>query len=114
MHGLGIVGQFSENLTLQRLTCAPRQETGRTAAGFADFVHLSGCKGKILICNGTFCGSHDDVINIHGTHLKITEKVGCNVCVVRFMHPQTYRFNAFYPGDHVDFIRNMPDVLPLI
>ncbi|CAH1192981.1 Alpha-1,3-galactosidase A [Paenibacillus allorhizoplanae] len=104
MHGLGVVAQFSENITLQQITCEPRRGTGRTAAAFADFVHVSGCKGKVGIYNSKFSGSHDDVINVHGTHLKIMEMVGDKACVVRFMHHQTYGFDAFYPGDHVDFI----------
>lgn len=106
MHGLGLVAQFSKHLTFRELICAPRQETERTAAAFADFVHLSGCQGKIGIYNSVFCGSHDDVINVHGTHLKIVEKLGDQECVVRFMHHQTYGFDAFYPGDCVDFIHH--------
>ncbi|TFE25557.1 right-handed parallel beta-helix repeat-containing protein [Cohnella luojiensis] len=105
MHGLGIVGQFSEDLAFNRLDLSPRPETGRTVAAFADFVHLSGCRGKVSITGGRFVGAHDDVINVHGTHLKIVGSPTPNQLVIRFMHPQTYGFEAFFPGDEIEMIR---------
>ena len=36
----GIVGQYSENLTYEKLYCAPEWGSGRTCAGFADFVQM--------------------------------------------------------------------------
>jgi hypothetical protein len=105
MHGLGLVGQSSENLSFHRLDLSPRAETGRTVAAFADFVHLSGCRGKISITDSFFAGAHDDVINVHGTHLAIVDRPSDNQVRVRFMHHQTYGFAAFDPGDEVEFVR---------
>ncbi|MEK8130546.1 right-handed parallel beta-helix repeat-containing protein [Paenibacillus filicis] len=105
MHGLGIVGQSSEDISFNRLELAPRAVTGRTVASFADFVHLSGCKGKISVTNSSFAGAHDDVINVHGIHLAIVGRPSNNQLVVRFMHHQTYGFAAFDPGDEVEFVR---------
>ncbi|WP_214629487.1 right-handed parallel beta-helix repeat-containing protein [Paenibacillus agaridevorans] len=104
MHGLGIVGQFSENLMFERLRLAPDPSSGRTAAAFADFVHLSGIKGKISIVDSVFEGAHDDAINVHGTHLRIVEVLDGRRIRVRFMHPQSYGFSASHPGDEIDFI----------
>lgn len=106
LHGLGVVGQFSENLTFRRINLSPRTETGRTVAGFADFVHMSGCRGKITVADSYFAGSHDDPVNVHGTYLRIVERPAANVVKVRFMHPQTYGFLAFHPGDEIDFVRS--------
>ncbi|GGG68425.1 alpha-1,3-galactosidase-related protein [Paenibacillus radicis (ex Gao et al. 2016)] len=105
MHGLGIVGQYSENLSFSQLDLSPRMETCRSVAAFADFVHLSGCRGKIEIKNSRFVGSHDDVVNVHGTHLRIVAQPSPNQVVVRFMHAQTYGFEAFYAGDEIEFVR---------
>ncbi|MFC5653441.1 right-handed parallel beta-helix repeat-containing protein [Paenibacillus solisilvae] len=105
MHGLGMVGQFSENLTLENVELAPRLETGRTVAAFADFVHLSGCRGTIRVADCRFAGAHDDAINVHGTYLRIVGQPEDNRIRVRFMHPQTYGIKAFHPGDAVDFVR---------
>ena len=100
----GIVGQYSENLTYEKLHCAPEWGSGRTCAGFADFVQMSGCKGKIRILDSYFEGAHDDPINIHGTHLKVMEYVSDKQVKVRFMHGQSYGFEAFYKGDEVEFV----------
>lgn len=100
----GIVGQYSENLTYEKLYCAPEWGSGRTCAGFADFVQMSGCKGKIRILDSYFEGAHDDPINIHGTHLKVMEYVSDKQVKVRFMHGQSYGFEAFYKGDEVEFV----------
>jgi polygalacturonase len=104
MHGLGIVSQFSENISLIKVAVAPRPESGRQIAAFADCFHFSGCKGKILIDSCFTSGSHDDTINIHGTHLKITSVDDKNKLTVRFMHHQTYGFAAFFAHDSVAFI----------
>lgn len=100
----GLVGQMSENITYRHLTFAPEAESGRTCAGFADFVQMSGCKGKIVIENSRFTGAQDDPINIHGTHLAVTEFLSPNEIVVKYMHHQTYGFQSFLPGNDVEFI----------
>ncbi|MNO20021.1 Alpha-1,3-galactosidase A [compost metagenome] len=106
LHGLGVVGQFSNNLTFQHMDISPRLETGRTVTGFADFIHMSSCRGKITVADSRFAGSHDDVVNVHGTYLRIVEQISANKVKVRFMHPQTYGFLAFYPGDEIEFVRS--------
>ena len=112
MHGLGIVGQYSENLTLRRLECAPRPETGRTCASFADFVQMSGCRGEILIVDSHFSGAHDDTVNVHGTHLRILEADRAErKLTVRFMHPETWGFQAFETGDEIELI-DRDDLIP--
>ena len=98
----GIVGQYSENLTYDRIFCEPELGTGRTCAGFADFVQMSGCKGKLKILNSRFEGAQDDPINIHGTHLKAVGYPSPRQIKVRFMHPQSYGFEAFFKGDKIE------------
>ncbi|MFC3801934.1 right-handed parallel beta-helix repeat-containing protein [Cohnella sp. GCM10012308] len=105
MHGLGIVGQYSENLSFVRMELAPRPETGRTVAAFADCIHLMGCRGRIEIADSRFAGAHDDAINVHGTYLQIVGRPAPNAVEVRFMHPQSYGFEAFRDGDEIEFAR---------
>lgn len=99
----GIVAQYSENLTYKYLNCEPEYGSNRTCAGFADFVQMSGCKGKICIIHSRFEGAQDDPVNIHGTHLKVIAYEPGNKISVRFMHPQSYGFKAFFPGDEIEF-----------
>ena len=105
MHGLGLVNQFCENLTLDQCWMAPRPGSGRTNTAWADCFHLSGIKGKVTVDGCYFSGQHDDPINIHGTFLRVVEKLPGNKVRVRFMHNQTYGFEAFFPGDDVALVR---------
>lgn len=104
MGNFGLVGQYSENITYDNIRCRPRLGSERTNAGFADFVQMSGCKGNIRIVNSIFEGSHDDPINIHGTHLKAVASDAPDRLTVRFMHGQTYGFDAFSEGDQVEIV----------
>jgi len=103
MHGLGIVSQFSDNISLSKVTVAPRENSGRVIASFADCFHFSGCRGLVKIDSCFTSGSHDDPVNIHGTHLQITS-VDAAKLKVRFMHHQTYGFDAFFAGDSIAFV----------
>lgn len=102
MHGLGIVSQFSENLTYRHIRVLPSR--GRAVATFADAMHFSGCKGHIRIGECYFKGLHDDPVNVHGTYLRITEIHSPTRLTVRFMHGQSYGFPAFFEKDTVAFI----------
>lgn len=102
MHGLGIVGQYSSGITLTDVRIVPWR--GRQIASFADGMHFSGCRGLILIDHCIYRGMHDDEINVHGTHLKIVRQPAADELVVRFMHPQTYGFDAFFAGDTISFV----------
>jgi len=104
MHGMGLVCQFSENLSFDSVTIAPDKASGRTSAAWADCMHFSGCKGKLLIKNCVLSGAHDDAINVHGTYLSVVEKIADNQVKVRFMHKQTYGFMAFNRGDEIEFV----------
>ena len=106
MHGLGIVSQFSENLFFDRIQIAPDLKSGRVISCFADAVHFSGCKGDVVVENSSFKGLHDDPINIHGTHLKISQVLSPTKVRVEFMHPQTYGFGAFFARDSIAFVHS--------
>ena len=67
-------------------------------------IWVSGCRGMIDIRNSRFSGAHDDPINIHGTHLRVTEFLSPNRLKVRFMHDQTFGFEAFFKGDDIELV----------
>lgn len=104
MHGLGMVSQFCENVSFINCDFTPTEH--RTVASTADFFQFSGCRGQIKVQNCKAYGAHDDYINVHGTHLRIvatndTEKS----IVVRFMHDESWGFQAFEVGDELEFIK---------
>ena len=100
----GVVCQYSENISFEHCNFMPKPGSGRTNAGFADFIQVSGCKGKVRISNCNFSGAHDDPINVHGTHLKVVEYLDEKTIKVRFMHHQTFGFEAFFKGDEVELV----------
>ncbi|WP_052573605.1 right-handed parallel beta-helix repeat-containing protein [Haloferula sp. BvORR071] len=111
---MGIVSQFSENLSFQKVNIVPPPGTIRTCPCWADALHFSGCKGRITVDECRFSGLQDDPINVHGTHLRIVGKTAEKQLQLRFMQPQTYGFAAFEPGDEVAVIghanlRELPD-----
>ncbi len=104
MHGLGMVSQFCENVSFTDCDFTPKK--GRTIASTADFFQFSGCRGKIFIENCKAWGAHDDYVNVHGTHLRIVEQNNEErSLVVRFMHNESWGFQAFEKGDKLEFIR---------
>ena len=104
MHGLGVVSQFSENLSYNKVDITPWR--GRTIAAFADGMHFSGCKGHIEIKDCRFKGLHDDPINVHGTYLKIEKIDSPDTVTLKFMHSQTYGMQPFFENDTVAFIES--------
>ena len=104
MHGLGMVSQFCENVTYKNCDFTPKEN--RTAASTADFFQFSGCKGDLLLDNIKASGAHDDYVNVHGTHLRVVRKnKRNNTITVRFMHHESWGFQAFQKGDKLEFIR---------
>lgn len=105
MHGLGIVSQYSENVTMDQVSCMPREGSGRLLAASADMMHFSGCRGKVRVSHCYFAGAQDDPINVHGTNLRAIEKMDAKTLRLRFMHGQSYGFNAYFSGDTVAFVK---------
>lgn len=100
----GIVCQYSDNLSFLNCHLAPQPGSGRTNAGFADFLQVSGCKGLLKVEDSYFSGAHDDPINVHGTYLKIQNYPSTNQVSVKFMHSQSWGFDAFFVGDSIEFV----------
>ena len=104
LSNFGVVGQVSENIRIHRCWFAPEEGSGRTNAGFADFVQMSGCRGLIDITDTKFAGAHDDPINVHGTHLQIVRATSANTLLLRYMHHQTFGFQSFHSGDDIEIV----------
>ena len=104
LQAFGVVGQFSENITIANVNFAPDPGSGRSSSSFADHVQMSGIKGTVTITGNVFDGPHDDPINIHGTYVEVVAKPGPDTLTLAYQHPQTAGFPQFYPGDEVDFV----------
>ncbi|MBR5851335.1 MAG: right-handed parallel beta-helix repeat-containing protein [Bacteroidaceae bacterium] len=104
--GMGLLAQMSENLTLDGFNVALRGDDGRYFTTQADATHFSGCKGKIVSVNGLYEGMMDDAINVHGTYLRVVDRLDDNTLVGRYMHGQAYGFYWGGEGDSVQFVRS--------
>lgn len=103
MNCFGILAQNSGNISYDGLDLTPAE--GRTVVSDADFFHFSGCYGHVSVLNCKAHGAHDDVINIHGTHLKIFDVDRKNNCVyLRYSHPETWGFMPYRKGDETEFV----------
>lgn len=105
--GMGLLAQLCENITLEKFgVCLKGDADLRYFTTQADATHFSGCKGKIVSCNGLYEGMMDDAINVHGTYLKVVKRVDDRTLVGRYMHGQSWGFEWGCPGDEVQFIRS--------
>lgn len=104
LHAIGVISQFCRNLTFEDVQFEPQEGSGRILASSADFLHFSGCAGKVKVNGCRFSGAQDDCINVHGTYLVVDEVLSEKQMRLRFAHHQTYGMQAFWPGDTVSFV----------
>lgn len=98
---MGVIGQLSENITLDRVIADVRENSGRMMSVGADAVHFSSCRGKIRIKDCKFVSMMDDAFNVHGIYLKAPKKIGNNTFSATYGHPQLSGLNIFKEGDKV-------------
>lgn len=104
--GLGVLAQFSEDLTFDRYRAIPNPNKNRYFGGGDDGLQVSNCKGQITVANCEFAGLMDDPINVHGTSVQVTEKLSDKQLKCKFMHHQSAGLNWGHPGDKISFIEN--------
>jgi len=104
--GLGILGQFSENITLTKTSVMPNYAKGRYQCGHADGFHVSNCRGRVIVDGCKFEGLMDDPINVHGTSVKIVEMKDRTHLACKFMEGMSTGMTWGRPGEQVGFIRH--------
>ena len=105
--GMGLLAQMSEDITLDGFSvCLRGEDDPRYFTTQADATHFSGCKGKIRSVNGLYEGMMDDAINVHGTYLRVMERIDDHTLRARYMHGQAWGFDWGYAGDKVQFVRS--------
>ena len=102
--GLGVLCQYTENLSFNHVDVAPEPMTDRVFAGHDDGFHFSNCKGHIAIDNCHFEGLMDDPINIHGTSVQVIEKLSPTKLKCRFMHNQSVGMRFGDSGDTLSYL----------
>jgi hypothetical protein len=104
--GLGVLGQFTENIDLDNTNVIPNAAKHRYLSGHDDGAHFSNCRGQVTVENCSFAGLMDDPINVHGTCVRIIEKRADNRLLCRFMHEQSVGLEWGRSGETVGFIEH--------
>ena len=105
--GMGLLAQMSEDIVLDGFSvCLRGDDDPRYFTTQADATHFSGCKGMIRSVNGLYEAMMDDAINVHGTYLKVMERIDDHTVKGRYMHSQAWGFDWGYIGDEVQFVRS--------
>lgn len=104
--GLGILAQYSEDLSFDGYRAIPNKAKRRYFGGGDDGLQVSNCKGLISLNNCEFAGLMDDPINVHGTSVRIEKILSTRKLKCKFMHHQSVGMTWGHPGDEVSFIEN--------
>jgi len=102
--GLGILGQFCENITLKKTSVMPNYAKGRYQSGHADGFQVSNCRGRVVVDGCKFEGLMDDPINVHGTSVKIVAMKDRTHLVCKFMESMSTGMTWGRTADKVGFI----------
>ena len=103
--GLGLLGQYTQNLRFERVRVVPNARKNRYLSGHDDGIHISNCRGLVEIRDCIFGGLMDDPINIHGTSVRIIDRPAADRLVCRFMHGMSVGQLWGRPGEKVGFLR---------
>lgn len=103
--GMGLLAQLCDGVALDGFgVCLRGDDDRRYYTTQADATHFSGCKGHISSSGGLYESMMDDAINVHGTYLKVVERIDDHTLTGRYMHSQSYGFKWGEPGDTVQFV----------
>lgn len=102
--GLGILSQYAENLSFKNVKCVPSVNTNRVFSGHDDGMHFSNCRGQIVIDSCWFMGLMDDPINIHGTSVRISEKINDNKLICEFIEGMSFGFVWARANETIGFL----------
>jgi len=103
--GLGLLAQYSENLVIRAFNAVPSPRR-KVLSGHDDGVHLSNCRGLVLIENCRFHGLMDDPINVHGTSVRVIGRLGPDRLRCQFMHEQSTGMTWGRQGDQIGYIEH--------
>lgn len=71
----GVLGERTENITMDNASVCVNDSKGRVFSVIADASHFVNCKGLIKVEHCAHTGQGDDFINVHGRNVAITKLV---------------------------------------
>lgn len=104
--GLGILFQYSKELSLNKVHVIPNAKKNRIFSGHDDGFHFMGCSGSIKVDSCSFAGLMDDPINVHGTYARITKILSPTRIQCRFMQNMSEGMEWGRTGEKIGLIEN--------
>ncbi|HMR18001.1 MAG TPA: hypothetical protein PKA53_01765 [Sphingobacterium sp.] len=104
--GIGVLSQYSENISFNKVRMIPNYAKDRYFSAHADGFHFSNCRGMIRVDSCEFAGLMDDPINIHGTYVKVIKRISDQKLLCRFMESMSVGMEWARTGEEVAFIDN--------
>lgn len=101
---MGIVGQTSENINIDKFKCDLSEKVKGLLTINCDAMHFVNCSGKIVIKNSDFFNMMDDGVNVHGIYTKVSEK-GSDYLKLKLGHFQQFGVNVFFKGDKISVVK---------
>ena len=99
--GKALLAQRSEDITVEGGGTAMNATEGRWFSSYADALHFSGCKGRIVVRHVRNDGQMDDWFNVHGTYTSIDALENRKTLVGRFHHKESRNMPIFGEGDAI-------------
>jgi len=94
----GVLGERSENITMDNASMTINEKKNRVFSAIADASHFINCKGLIKVINCAHTGQGDDFINVHGCYSAVTA-ISDNYSIIVSTHA-----DVMQPGDEVWFV----------
>ena len=102
--GMGLIAEYSENITVKGFSTAAHEGSPRMVTTSADATHFVSCNGKITIENSLFESMLDDAANIHGIYMLVDSVLSSNTLRAHFGHFQQVGDQFADEGDVISFV----------
>ena len=102
--GMGIIGQFCENVTLTNCKITPSQ--GRHFSVTVDATHFVNCRGQITLKDCLFEGQLDDPCNVHGINTRVKKVIDRRTVITELVHHEQHGVEIGFAGDQVNISDN--------
>lgn len=101
---MGVVGQYSNNISLESVVVATDETSERVVSANADATHFVGCSGTLMVQNCRFESQLDDAINVHGNYLEIDKVIDENTVIAKIGHHQQVGLFGLQKGTLINLI----------
>ena len=108
---MGVIGQVSENITLNRVRIMREEGASDIISTLADATHFVNCSGRIVMKDCVFENMLDDATNIHGIFTGVSEILSDSEVIVTLGHEQQFGVNIYKPGDRVSILKSCTNVV---